>query len=211
MIKKDDRTEYINIDSINEGERARKDYKNLKPLEESIQEKGVINGIAVKVHEKGFLLLAGGRRLRASKNIGLKRIPAIVYPADITNLEIREIEFEENYRREDLEYAEQVALLKRIHNLQEEISLKRGKKWSMGDTAKLMNVSHATLTQDMQLAEAIEAVPQLGHLKNKREAVKTLERIGDNVHRRKVAKRIREERSTTPVDRQRKSLRIHIW
>ena len=59
---------------------------NKKPLEElaaSIKEKGIITPITVKADKKGYILIAGERRLRASTLIKKKEIPA--YIIELTN------------------------------------------------------------------------------------------------------------------------------
>ena len=52
------------------------DKKSLQELAASIKEKGVITPITVKVDRNGYILIAGERRLRASKLIKKKQIPA---------------------------------------------------------------------------------------------------------------------------------------
>ena len=56
------------VASIDIGERARKDYKDLDVLAHDIKERGLICPIAVSIHpseEGAYLLAAGGRRLAA--------------------------------------------------------------------------------------------------------------------------------------------------
>ena len=76
------------------------DEKKLKELSESIKKHGVIQPVLVRQEGKSFELIAGERRLRASKLAGLKKIPAIV--AKITNTQSLEIAILENVQREDL-------------------------------------------------------------------------------------------------------------
>ena len=76
------------------------DEKKLKELSESIKKHGVIQPVLVRQEGKNFELIAGERRLRASKLAGLKKIPAVV--AKITNTQSLEIAILENVQREDL-------------------------------------------------------------------------------------------------------------
>ncbi len=81
----------------------RVDFKEdaLKDLAESIKTHGVIQPITVrKIGENKFQLIAGERRLRASKLAGLKKIPAYVRLAN--DQESLEIALIENIQREDL-------------------------------------------------------------------------------------------------------------
>ncbi|MDD3323788.1 MAG: ParB/RepB/Spo0J family partition protein [Sulfurospirillaceae bacterium] len=72
----------------------------LAELSESIKRHGLIQPIIVVAKNDGFMLLAGERRLRASKIAGFKTIRAIV--ADIESKNLRELALIENVQREDL-------------------------------------------------------------------------------------------------------------
>lgn len=72
----------------------------LKELSESIKNYGVFQPIIVKKGIKGYDLIAGERRLRASKMAGLEKIPAIV--KEFSDAEMREISLLENLQRENL-------------------------------------------------------------------------------------------------------------
>ena len=72
----------------------------LKELSESIKSYGVFQPIIVKKSIKGYELIAGERRLRASKMAGLDKIPAII--KEFTDEEMREISLLENLQRENL-------------------------------------------------------------------------------------------------------------
>ena len=54
------------------------DEKSLEDLIASIKQKGVITPITVQQDKDNFILIAGERRLRASRLAGLKRIPGYV-------------------------------------------------------------------------------------------------------------------------------------
>ena len=62
------------------------DKKSLEELAASIKEKGVITPITVKVDSNGYILIAGERRLRASKLIKKKQIPAYIIAVSYTHL-----------------------------------------------------------------------------------------------------------------------------
>jgi len=76
------------------------DQKSLKELSDSIKKHGLLQPIVVIEDIDGFMLIAGERRLRASKLAGLKKIKAIV--ADIEPKKFRELALIENIQREDL-------------------------------------------------------------------------------------------------------------
>ena len=65
------------ISEIDLGNRARKDYKDIALLASDIKKRGLIHPIAVMEIERGaegYILLAGGRRLVASKHAGIPGI-----------------------------------------------------------------------------------------------------------------------------------------
>ena len=101
----------------------------LKELSESIKNYGVFQPIIVKKSIKGYDLIAGERRLRASKLAGLEKIPAIV--KEFTDEEMREISLLENLQRENLTAIELAWAYKGIiDNLdirQEDLAQKIGK------------------------------------------------------------------------------------
>ena len=115
----------IRVDDIEFGDRFRKEYGDLKELAESIKSTGgLVSSFSVKILEganKKYLLLAGGRRLRAVVLAGLETVPAIIYPIDTSPLKMREIELVENVHRKDLEWWEKVELTDEIHRLEQEL------------------------------------------------------------------------------------------
>ena len=115
----------------------------LKELAESIKNYGIFQPIIVKKSIKGYDLIAGERRLRASKMAGLDKIPAIV--KDFSDEEMREISLLENIQRENLTAIELAWAYKGIiDNLdirQEDLALKIGKSRShITNTLGLLNL-----------------------------------------------------------------------
>ncbi|MFA6451144.1 MAG: ParB/RepB/Spo0J family partition protein [bacterium] len=80
------------------------DQKKLDELAKSIKEQGVIQPVIVRRFGSGYELVAGERRLRASKIVGLKTIPAIV--RQLEDQDMIEIAFIENLQREQLDEVE---------------------------------------------------------------------------------------------------------
>ena len=82
------------------------DKATLKELASSIKLKGVVTPITVRSVEKGFELIAGERRWRASKILNKRKIPA--YVINVKNdAEIMEIALIENIQRQDLNALEE--------------------------------------------------------------------------------------------------------
>lgn len=120
------------------------DESNLKDLSESIKEHGVIQPIIVtKIEENKFELIAGERRLQASKLVGLREIPAIVRVA--THQEKLELALVENIQRHDLNAIEEARAYKKLQNefnlSQDDISKKTGKNRStVANTMRLLEL-----------------------------------------------------------------------
>lgn len=104
----------------------------LRELSESIKEHGVIQPIIVKKSIKGYEIVAGERRYRASKLAGLDKIPAII--RNFTDEQMMQIALLENLQRENLNAIEEAIAYKKIQqalNLtQEDLSKKVGKSRS---------------------------------------------------------------------------------
>ena len=107
------------------------DDKSLEELIASIKQKGVITPITVQQDEDNFILIAGERRLRASKLAGLKRIPGYVVTISDES-EMMEIALIENIQRENLnpiDEAEGFAVLQnKFNRSQSDIASTIGKK-----------------------------------------------------------------------------------
>jgi len=77
------------------------DQASLEELANSIKLKGVVTPVTVRATEKGYELIAGERRWRASKISRKKKIPAYVINVK-SDAEVMEIALIENVQREDL-------------------------------------------------------------------------------------------------------------
>ncbi|MBR4830927.1 MAG: ParB/RepB/Spo0J family partition protein [Bacilli bacterium] len=112
--------------------RKKFDEEALNELADSIKEHGVFQPIIVKKSIKGYEIVAGERRYRASKMLGLEKIPAII--KDFTDDEMMQISLLENLQRENLTSIEEAKAYKAIidaSNLtQEELAKKVGKSRS---------------------------------------------------------------------------------
>ncbi len=108
------------------------DEESLNELASSIKEHGVFQPIIAKKSIKGYEIVAGERRVKASKIAGLKTIPAII--KDFSDEEMMEIALLENLQRENLSALEEAeaynSLKTRLNLTQEELASKVGKSRS---------------------------------------------------------------------------------
>lgn len=88
------------------------DEKSLRELADSIKENGVFQPIIVKKSIKGYDVIAGERRLRASKMAGKKTIPAII--RKLSDEKMAEIALLENLQRENLNPLEEAKAYKSL-------------------------------------------------------------------------------------------------
>lgn len=112
--------------------RKKFDETSLNELAESIREHGIFQPIIVKKSIKGYEIIAGERRVKASKKIGLSKIPAII--RDFNEEQMMEIALLENLQREDLSAIEEAEAYKKMCDklmlTQEELAKKVGKSRS---------------------------------------------------------------------------------
>ncbi|MGC9168375.1 ParB/RepB/Spo0J family partition protein [Desulfurella multipotens] len=138
--------ENIAIDDIKPSPYQPRNFESddsLLELVNSIKEKGVIQPIIIRKKEDSYELIAGERRLRASKLAGLQTIPAII--KNFSDEEAAQIALIENIQREDLSpLDEALAYKKLIENFnytQEELADKLGKnRTTITNTLRLLNL-----------------------------------------------------------------------
>ena len=125
------------------------DPEKISELAQSIKEHGVIQPIILNKEGDIYTVIAGERRFRAAKSIGLAEIPAIIMNVD--NRKILELSLIENIQREDLNPIEEAIAYKKLildfSLTQEEISRKVSK-------------SRAAITNCMRLLNLDERVQE---------------------------------------------------
>lgn len=86
---------------------ARKDFDEdkLKELADSVSKHGVLQPLLVRYVASGYELVAGERRLRAAKLVGLSKVPVLILSAE--NDQAAEMGLIENIQREDLNAMEE--------------------------------------------------------------------------------------------------------
>lgn len=108
------------------------DEESLNELASSIKEHGVFQPIIVKKSIKGYEIIAGERRFRASKLAGMQTIPAIV--KDFSDEEMMQIALLENLQRENLTSIEEAkaykSIIESMNITQDELAKKVGKSRS---------------------------------------------------------------------------------
>lgn len=199
----------IDPNTITEGDRIRQEYPNIDSLAESIRQHGLECPIGVRDAGDGtYLLIHGGRRLRACTQAELSEVPVMIYPKDTDELESKILELLENIEREDLTWQEKLEATEWINRLHitkygEKITPRADAEgWSMADTAKLLGKSASGVSTDIQLAEALKEIPMLRECKNKSDALKAFDKLRENIIIAELAKRLESRRAETSYDTQ---------
>ena len=190
---------------------------SLKELAVSIKEYGIVQPVIVKKSIKGYELIAGERRCKASRLAGLEEVPAII--KDFTDQEMMEIALIENIQREDLNPIDEAKSVMNIIKLrlftQEEFAFKFGKSRSyitnllgllkLPDSVQTMvinkeiSASHARTLSKLDNEEQITNIAR--RIVNERLNVRELEEL---VNKKDIVKR-------KPIVLQERDPKIHIY
>ncbi|MCB9802404.1 ParB/RepB/Spo0J family partition protein [Candidatus Nomurabacteria bacterium] len=143
VIKDEDRIQHLDPEKIKVNPwqpRSNFDREKLEELTESIKQHGIIQPLVVTKEYDGYQLIAGERRLRAAKNLGLKEVPVIVREA--TDKDKLELSIIENVQRHNLNPLEEAESYQR---LLEEFGLSRE------DIAKQVSKSPSGISNYLRL------------------------------------------------------------
>lgn len=152
----------------------------LRELSLSIKEHGVFQPIIVKKSVRGYNIIAGERRVKASKLAGLTKIPAII--RDFTDDEMMQVALLENLQREDLTAIEEAkaykAIIESLRLTQDELAKRLGK--SRSHITNMLGLLRLPLSvQDMVLYNKIS----MGHARvlSKLESHDQIEELANRV------------------------------
>lgn len=179
------------------------DEEKLAELADSIKTHGVFQPVLVRETTHGYELVAGERRLRASKLAELEEIPAIVVEFD--DEQMMEIAIIENIQREDLNVIEEASgyrlLIDRLNLTQESLSKRVNKSRShIANLLRLLN-----LPEKVQLMVSENKLTQ-GHVRplitldNDRDIINISQEIYDRKMSVREAEKYIASLSNTPTE-----------
>lgn len=154
------------------------DKENLSELAQSILAYGVIQPIIVRKVNDEYQIVAGERRYRACKLIGLKEIPALVQ--DMNDEKAAAVSLIENLQRKDLNYFEEAnaysVLINTFGMTQEELARKVGKSQSaIANKIRLLKISgsvRSLISPDIISERHARALLKLNSAEMQREVIK---------------------------------------
>ncbi len=155
----------------------------LEELALSIKEHGVFQPIIVKKSIKGYEIIAGERRVKASKMAGLTEIPAII--REFNDTQMMEVALLENLQRENLTAIEEAQAYKK---LQETLSL------TQEELAKRLGKSRSHITNMLGLLTLPERIQE--DINNKKISMghaRVLSKLDDANQQKKLEEKIIEE------------------
>ena len=173
------------------------DEEALKELASSIKEHGVFQPIIVKKSIKGYEIIAGERRVKASIMAGLTEIPAII--RDFNDTQMMEIALLENLQREDLNAIEEATAYKKLQETlaltQEELARRLGK--SRSHITNMIGL--LTLPETIQ-TEIVNNHISMGHARvlSKMSDLSQQQELVDKIVKDGISVRQLEEMSQTP-------------
>lgn len=123
------------------------DIEKIKNLSESIEEHGLLQPIVLKKQSGLYEIIAGERRWRACKHLGLKKVPSIIKNVD--NVTIAQLALIENLQREDLNPIEEAMA---YHRLIDEYNITQDKM------SKIAGKSRVYITNTIRLLKLDEYI-----------------------------------------------------
>mgnify|MGYP001568207138 FL=1 len=194
----------------------RKNFDEAKiiQLADSIKEHGIIQPLVLQKKGNIYSIIAGERRWRAAKKVGLKEVPAVIN--ELSDKQILEVSLIENIQREDLNPIEEAIAYKKLTDdfklTQEELSKQIGKsRTAITNCMRLLNLDsrvqdyliHGVITEghgrallsledkEMQYKMALDII-------DKELSVRQTENIIKNFKKKNINKKEKEDDNIKP-------------
>lgn len=128
------------------------DPEAISELADSIREKGIIQPVLVRQKGDRFELVAGERRLRAAREAGIERVPAVV--REISDIESLELALIENIQRRDLTPIERARAYRQL--------LERF-DYTQVDLARHLSVNRVSIANTLRLLSLPDPIQKMVH------------------------------------------------
>lgn len=185
--------EYTPSDRIRQDVRGKDGLLPVESLAQSLKHFGQLVPVIVKpLGDDRFQLVDGERRLTAAKLLHWETIQAV--EKDASPEEMEALEIITTIEREAFSWQEEVRSKARLHELmckmfgRSTTHLKIPGGWTLENTARVLGEHKAHLSRELQLAKALDTLPELAEKQNKTSAYKYLRRHADFALRELLAK-----------------------
>jgi ParB family chromosome partitioning protein len=132
---------------VNRDSRQRRELENIPVLADSIRRLGLIHPLVVT---RDLQLVAGERRYCALAQLGWTSVP-VQYVDELEPERLEAIELEENIKRQDISWQDQVMALRRYHKLR----AANEPNWNMIKTGEAIGISDTHISYMLQIAEEL--------------------------------------------------------
>lgn len=144
-------------------------------LEESIERLGQLQPIVCRNVNDSLILVAGGRRLQACKN--LNRQVEYILLDSLDDFSSKCAELEENIKRDDLPWYDRARALNAIHELYQS----QNTRWSYEDTAEKVGVTSMAVFRPIKVVKFALKHPEIFDLSTLDQAVTAVDRATDRL------------------------------
>ena len=185
--------------------RIRKEFSSekLSELADSIASKGLLHPPVLRAD--GKTLLAGERRLRAMSLLHMAQRPftcngllvtpgetPFILASDLSELDLREAELEENTKRTDLSWQEHARAIEELNDIRRGQRNAKGETYTVADLARELISESAAGAQQTKLANTLRVAaalsdPEIAAAPDESTALKILQRKADAEHRALLA------------------------
>lgn len=143
----------VEVSKIDASSRKRSDLQDINAMAESLARYGLMQRLVVTNKPDGtYLLVAGGRRLAAAKQLGWSTISAELRE-NVTPAELRELELEENLQRANMRWYEEAACLLEIFELKTKEYALRGEKFGYQESSVVLKRSVGSIHNAVLVAQ----------------------------------------------------------
>jgi ParB family transcriptional regulator, chromosome partitioning protein len=133
--------------TVKRDERQRRELSDIETLADSIRRLGLIHPIVVT---RDLELVAGERRYAAIASLGWVTVP-VQYVDELDPWRLREIELEENIKRQDITWTDQVNAVREYHEIRS-----RDADWDREKTGEALGLSRRNINRYLDIAEEME-------------------------------------------------------
>lgn len=178
--------EQVQTKAITDSERIRGDMGDIDGMCTSISRFGLIQPIVLGHLGDEIVLIAGGRRLTSLRRLGIRTLIHGVHyvwkdeasEGEDKKLRFKSMEIEENVKRKDLSWQEQVEGKRQLLQIMQTIhgvakpgpTFKDEKGFGTNRLAAMLGEAQSNTSRDLQLAEAMAQIPGLKNAETKAQA-----------------------------------------